>query len=87
MLIDRAGLKGLRIGGAEVSDIHANFIINRGEATAADVISLINELRNKVYQKTGYVLEPEVILFGDSWKNHLTLLTKESCTSQSVSPG
>jgi UDP-N-acetylmuramate--alanine ligase len=87
MLIDQSGLKGLRVGGAEVSDVHANFIINRGDATASDVISLINELRNQVYQKKGYVLEPEVILFGDSWKDYLIPLTKEPCTSQSVSPG
>ncbi|MDA0347237.1 MAG: UDP-N-acetylmuramate dehydrogenase [Verrucomicrobia bacterium] len=84
-LIDQSGLKGFSVGGAEVSDVHANFIVNRGTATASDVISLINELRKKVYQKTGYELEPEVILFGDKWENYLDSLPKESCTSLPVS--
>jgi len=84
-LIDQSGLKGLSICGAQVSDVHANFIVNRGNATASDVISLINELRKKVYQKTGYELEPEVILFGDKWEKYLEPLPNESCTSLPVS--
>ncbi|MCZ6672287.1 MAG: UDP-N-acetylmuramate dehydrogenase [Verrucomicrobia bacterium] len=82
MLIDQSGLKGCGVGGAEVSDIHANFVINRNSATATDVISLIKKLRKEVYQKTGYILEPEVILFGDSWMNYLDPLRKEPCTTQ-----
>ena len=86
-LIDETGLKGFSVGGAEVSDMHANFIVNRGNATASDVISLINQLRKKVYQKTGYELDPEVILFGDKWENYLDHLPKETCTTQPISPG
>ena len=85
LLIDQSGLKGLKVGGAVVSDIHGNFVVNDGSAKASDVISLINQLRKKVYQKTGYKLEPEVILFGDSWKNYLDPFPKESPTSHSIS--
>ena len=87
MLIDKSDLKGFSVGGAEVSNVHANFIINTGKATASDIITLVNELRKKVYQKTGYELEPEVILFGDHWKNHLKPLPNKPCPSQPVSPG
>ncbi len=80
-LIDECGLKGLYVGDAEVSSVHANFIINRGGATATDVIQLINKIRQIVYTKTGYELEPEVILFGDSWSSKLEKLTKQSCTT------
>lgn len=86
-LVDQSGLKGLAVGAAEVSDIHANFVINRGDATASDVISLINQLRQNVYRKTGYALEPEVILFGDKWEDHLVPLPEKSTTSQPVSSG
>ena len=86
-LVDQSGLKGLSVGAAEVSDIHANFLINKGNATAADVISLINQLRQTVYQKTGYALEPEVILFGDHWKNYLDPLPETTASSQPVSSG
>jgi UDP-N-acetylmuramate--alanine ligase len=87
LLVDKSNLKGFRVGGAQVSDVHANFIINTGNASASDVISLINELRKKVYQKTGYELEPEVILFGDEWKNYLNPLPIKPCPSQPVSSG
>lgn len=59
-LIEQSGLKGLRIGGAEVSEKHANFIINRGNATAADVIALMREVQDRVNDIYGIVLEPEV---------------------------
>ena len=87
MLVDQSGLKGFGVGSAEVSDIHANFIINKGNASASDVILLINKLRKKVYQKTGYKLEPEVILFGDHWKNYLDPLPEKPCTTEPVSSG
>jgi UDP-N-acetylmuramate dehydrogenase len=61
-LIDEAGLKGLRIGDAEVSRTHANFIENRGKATARDVQALMDEIRNKVLQNSGVELIPEVQL-------------------------
>jgi UDP-N-acetylmuramate dehydrogenase len=60
-LIDQAGLKGLRVGAAEVSPIHANFFINRGGATAKDVLALLERVRDEVRSRTGIVLEPEVI--------------------------
>lgn len=86
-LVDEAGLKGFGVGAAEVSDIHANFVINKGHATASDIISLINQLRQKVYRETGYQLEPEVILFGDDWKNYLDPLPEDSCATEPVSSG
>lgn len=63
-LIDSLGLKGMRIGGAEVSPFHANFIINNGNASAADVLSLIEKIEKTVYDKTGIELEREVKLLG-----------------------
>lgn len=60
-LIEKAGLKGLRIGGAEISEKHANFIVNRGGATASDVLKLVDTARREVYQKFGISLETEII--------------------------
>lgn len=59
-LVDQCGLKGLSVGGAEVSRKHAGFIINRGGATAADVWELIAEVQRIVREKTGYTLECEI---------------------------
>ena len=59
-LVDQCGLKGLSVGGAEVSRKHAGFIINRGGATAADVRELIAEVQRIVRDKTGYTLECEI---------------------------
>ncbi len=59
-LIDQAGLKGFRVGGAEVSQKHAGFIVNVGGATAADVKSLLAQVSDKVYDMAGIRLEPEV---------------------------
>jgi UDP-N-acetylmuramate dehydrogenase len=59
-LIDQCGLKGHSVGGAKVSEIHANFIVNHNRATARDVIELIRQIREKVKEKTGILLEPEV---------------------------
>jgi UDP-N-acetylmuramate dehydrogenase len=59
-LIDEAGLKGLRIGGAVVSEKHANWIENHGGATAADVRALIARIQERVHTRTGIFLEPEV---------------------------
>jgi len=70
-LIDELGLKGHRVGGAEVSCVHANFIINRGSATAADVIALMREIRERAERECGHVLEPEVQLLGKSWEEVL----------------
>ncbi len=59
-LIDEAGLKGLRIGGAAVSEKHAGFIVNLGGATAADVVALIEVVQERIHAKFGIMLEPEV---------------------------
>jgi UDP-N-acetylmuramate dehydrogenase len=60
-LIDRAGLKGTRVGGAEVSMVHANFIVTRPGALAADVVALIELITDRVEAATGVVLVPEVV--------------------------
>jgi UDP-N-acetylmuramate dehydrogenase len=59
-LIEAAGLKGRRLGGAEVSTKHANFIINRGNATATDIASLIDLVQMEVERRSGIRLRPEV---------------------------
>ncbi|MEA3546173.1 MAG: UDP-N-acetylmuramate dehydrogenase [Thermodesulfobacteriota bacterium] len=63
-LIEEAGLKGFQVGGARVSEKHANFIVNTGTATAADIVSLMKHIRERVLKKSGIVLEPEVELLG-----------------------
>ncbi len=64
-LIDQAGLKGMRIGGAEVSKKHANFIVNTGNARADDVIQLILHIQSEVKRKLGYNLETEINIIGE----------------------
>ena len=64
-LIEQCGLKGKRIGGAQVSEKHANFIVNTGIATAADIENLINEVQAVVEKQTGIKLHPEVRIIGD----------------------
>lgn len=71
-LIDQAGLKGELNGGAFVSEKHANFIINRGDATAKEVIELIQKVRERVRKSHGLTLEPEVNLLGKSWNEYLS---------------
>ena len=61
-LIEAAGLKGFRIGGAEISPMHANYFVNTGSATAADVTALIAHARMAVEEKFGVRLETEVKL-------------------------
>ena len=63
-LIDQCGLKGLTVGGAQVSEKHAGFVINRGGATCADVLALVDEVRERVLRETGVTLEREVRLLG-----------------------
>lgn len=63
-LIDACGLKGFRVGAAEVSPHHANFVLNRGGATAADVRRVIEHMRAEVARQTGWELELEVQLLG-----------------------
>jgi UDP-N-acetylmuramate dehydrogenase len=64
-LIERAGLKGYRIGAAMVSEKHANFIVNLGGATARDIEGLIEHVRARVEENCGVALEPEVRIVGD----------------------
>jgi UDP-N-acetylmuramate dehydrogenase len=63
-LLDACGLRGFRIGGAQISPKHANFIENAGGATTADVLALIAEARRRALDRYGVVLEPEVQLIG-----------------------
>lgn len=64
-LIDQAGMKGRAVGDAIVSEKHANFIINRGNASAADILQLMETIRDAVYQKFHITLEPEVKIIGE----------------------
>jgi UDP-N-acetylmuramate dehydrogenase len=63
-LIEAAGLKGARVGGAMVSDVHANFIVNAGGATAADVVALVQMIREAVKNANGVELRPEIRFLG-----------------------
>jgi len=64
-LIEAAGLKGTRIGDAQVSEKHGNFIVNRGRATATDILDLIALVQKRVYEATGHALETEVRIIGE----------------------
>jgi len=64
-IIDEAGLKGLTLGGARVSEMHGNFIVNLGGATARDIIGLIERVREAVRDRRGIDLEPEVQIIGE----------------------
>lgn len=64
-LIEDAGLRGASVGDAQVSEKHCGFVINRGNATAADVYNLICDVKKKVFESAGVTLEPEVIMLGD----------------------
>ncbi|WP_223066371.1 UDP-N-acetylmuramate dehydrogenase [Paenibacillus caui] len=64
-LIESAGLKGMRAGGAEVSEVHANFIVNTGQATAEDVLTLMEKIRETIRTQNGIVLVPEVFFVGE----------------------
>lgn len=64
-LVEAAGLKGTRIGDAQVSEKHGNFIINRGRATAEEILSLIDLVQKRVFETTGYTLETEVKIIGE----------------------
>ncbi len=70
-LIDTCGLKGERVGDAQVSPVHANFIVNLGAARAADVLALVRHIRAQVRARSGIELEPEVLLYGRNWKDVL----------------
>jgi UDP-N-acetylmuramate dehydrogenase len=63
-LIDECGLKGLSVGGAQVSTKHAGFVINKEKATCSDVLELIAKIQETVYTKKGIKIETEVIFIG-----------------------
>ena len=65
-LVEQAGLKGFTLGNAQISDKHANFIVNRGGATARDILSLMDIMQNSVYKATGIQLEPEICIAGEN---------------------
>jgi UDP-N-acetylmuramate dehydrogenase len=64
-LIDQCGLKGFRIGDAQISHIHANILVNLGQATAAEVRAVIAHAQQAVLEKFGHRLEPEIGFIGD----------------------
>ncbi len=73
-IIEEIGLKGYQVGGAKISEKHANFIVNTGNATSKDVLTLIELIKQKVYLKKGIVLKEEVIYFNMNNKVKATVL-------------
>ena len=63
-LIQDAGLRGFQVGGAQVSEKHCGFVINKDQATASDVMNLMNQVSDKVYEEFGVRLQPEVMRLG-----------------------
>ena len=72
-LIDALGLKKLSVGGAEVSEVHGNFIVNRGQSSASDVQALIALIQERVKAETGIELETEVLFLGETGHQERTL--------------
>ena len=66
-LVEDAGLKGISVGGAQVSSKHAGFVINAGGATPQDIVDLMHLVQNTVYDRTGVMLEPEVRIIDDKY--------------------
>jgi UDP-N-acetylmuramate dehydrogenase len=64
-LIDEAGLRGLTIGGAQVSEVHTNFLVNRGNATTADFLQLAAIIKDRVFKSCAIHLEEEVQILGE----------------------
>lgn len=64
-LIQDSGLKGMRVGNAQISELHSGFIINMGDATAEDVIKLIEKVKTRIYDRFGVNLEPELKIIGE----------------------
>ena len=64
-LIDQAGLRGYRVGDAQVSEKHTGFVVNRGHATASEILQLMDDVREKVHAMSGVWLEPEVRIIGE----------------------
>ncbi|HCR28700.1 MAG TPA: UDP-N-acetylenolpyruvoylglucosamine reductase [Opitutae bacterium] len=70
-IIEELGLKGTAIGGAEISRVHGNFIVNRGGASSDDVIELVKLVRREALAKRRVELQPEALLYGNSWEEAL----------------
>ena len=68
-LIDDMGLKGFKIGGAEISTMHSNFIINNSSASSRDIYELITVIQQKILQNKGIYLQPEVRMIGFDYPN------------------
>ena len=64
-IIDELGLKGRQIGGAQIAPFHGNIVINTGNASASDIRALMDETAVKVKEKTGFILEPEILFIGE----------------------
>jgi UDP-N-acetylmuramate dehydrogenase len=78
-LLDAAGCRGLQVGGARFSEVHANFVENAGDATTADILALIAEGRRRVHERFGVVLEPEVQVLGQvDWPGGWDLSSESS---------
>ena len=71
-LIEQSGMKGESVGGARISEVHGNFIVNEGGATAEDVISLMRKVKRKVHDEQGVDMQPEVGLLGKKWEEPLS---------------
>ncbi len=69
LIIDRLGFKGMSVGDAQVSDVHANFIVNRGKARAADVLELVETIKERVKEKEGLELDLEIRVIGEQTPN------------------
>lgn len=86
-LIDQAGLKGYTVGGAQVSEKHAGFVVNRGGATYDDVVELMDHVRRTVYANSGVTLEPEIriypkgMLLVDDWRMRRRSIMEDMQTS------
>lgn len=65
-LVDNQNLKGVTVGGASVSDVHANFIVTNGDASSLDILLLMSDIKANVAENTGYNLQPEVKYIGDN---------------------
>jgi UDP-N-acetylenolpyruvoylglucosamine reductase len=70
-LIEAAGLKGHTVGGVMVSPVHANFLVQQGDARSEDFIQAMKDVRQAVRQQQGIELEPEIIALGHEWKELL----------------
>lgn len=77
-IVERLGLKGFRIGGAEVSTLHANFMLNRGGATSREVVALVRHVQETVWNQVGIWLSPEIQMLGRWRPEDLTILQRRS---------